>query len=82
MTELEMLSEWAYSLYRAGDYERAVETAREALEVIEANLDPEHLIVATSLCKLAWYYEAIGDFAKAEPLSMPERWLLGGKRWA
>ena len=68
MTEWEMIRQWAYTLYRAGDYERAVETAREALEVAEKNLGPEDLLVATSLSNLALYYEALGDFAKAEPL--------------
>jgi tetratricopeptide (TPR) repeat protein len=68
MTEWEMIEQWAYTLYRAGDYERAVETAREALEVAEENLGPEDLLVATSLSNLALYYGALCDFAKAEPL--------------
>ena len=62
------LSKESDDLYRKGNYERAVELGKRALEVAEKNFGPDHPDVATSLNNLALLYVAQGQYAEAEPL--------------
>ena len=55
-------------LFRAGEYQRALPVARQALEVAENNGGPEHPDVATSLNWLADIYRKQSQYAQAEPL--------------
>jgi tetratricopeptide (TPR) repeat protein len=55
-------------LYRAGNYDRAVVLAKQALSIAEANVGPNHPAVATSLNNLAELYRTQGQYAQAEPL--------------
>jgi tetratricopeptide (TPR) repeat protein len=63
-----ILSQEVITLYRAGQYARAVKVAEAALAVAEKNVGPNHPDVATSLNNLAALYRTQGDYAKAEPL--------------
>ena len=65
--EWDILNQEVISLYQKGEYDRAVVVAREALEVAEENVGPDHPDVAGSLNNLALLYQAQGDYAKAEP---------------
>jgi len=67
-TEWKMLSAEATSLYRQGQYDRAVEMTKKALEVAEKAGGPNHPDVATSLNNLAEMYRTQGRYAQAEPL--------------
>ena len=67
-SEWDILNQEARSLYQKGQYDRAVVTARKALEVAEKNDGANHLSVATSLNDLAVLYKAQGQYAQAEPL--------------
>ena len=51
-----------------GDYAKAEPLFKEALEIRQKVLGPEHPDTATSLNNLAALYQAMGDYAKAEPL--------------
>ena len=66
--EWDTLNQEVLRLYRAGQYERAIIVAQEALKVAEDNVGPNHLDVATSLNNLAELYKTQGHYAKAEPL--------------
>lgn len=55
------------TLYQAGQYEQAVPLWREALELGEQELGPDHLTTATLLNNLAALYEALGHYQAAEP---------------
>ena len=65
--EWDTLNQEVLRLYRAGQYERAIIVAQEALKVAEDNVGPNHIDVATSLNNLALLYDTQGH-AKAEPL--------------
>jgi tetratricopeptide (TPR) repeat protein len=52
----------------AGESDRAVVVAKEALEVAEKNVGSDHPDVAESLNNLALLYQRKGDYAQAEPL--------------
>ena len=67
-TEWKKLNDEVMSLYRQGDYERAVEAAKKALQVAEQAVGPDHPEVATSLNNLAMLYRVQGQYAQAEPL--------------
>ena len=64
----EALNQEAVDLYRAGDYDRALEVAKRALEVAGKALGPDHPDVAANRNNLAALYYAQGDYAQAEPL--------------
>ena len=66
--EWERLNKEATALYQKGEYDRAVVVAKEALEVAERAVGPNHPSVATSLNNLAALYDAQGRYAQAEPL--------------
>ena len=66
--EWDILNEEVRRLYRAGEYERAIIVAQEALKLAEDNVGSDHPDVATSLNNLASLYETQGHYAKAEPL--------------
>jgi tetratricopeptide (TPR) repeat protein len=66
--ELGTLNQEVAELYRAGKYDRAVVVAKEALEVAEQNVGPDHPSVALSLNNLASLGYAQGEYAEAEPL--------------
>ncbi|MEO5364560.1 MAG: tetratricopeptide repeat protein, partial [Magnetococcus sp. DMHC-8] len=60
------LNEEVDRLYQAGEYERAVVVAREALEVAKTQAGPDHPDVAASLNNLALLCRAQGQYAQAE----------------
>jgi tetratricopeptide (TPR) repeat protein len=64
----EALNQEAVDLYRAGDYDRALEVAKRALEVAGKALGPDHPDVAANRNNLAALYYAQGDYAQAGPL--------------
>ena len=66
--EWEILNAEVLSLYRQGQYDRAVVVARKTLEVAEVAVGPNHPSVATSLNSLAAVYRAQGQDALAGPL--------------
>ena len=66
--ELKTLNDEAMSLYRQGQYDRAIEVAKKALDATEKALGPDHPDVATSLNILAMLYKTQGRYAQAEPL--------------
>ena len=54
--------------YRAGQYDKALVLAKQALEVAEKAVGPDHPDVALSLNGLALIYGTLGQYAQAEPL--------------
>ena len=66
--EWETLTKEAIALYQKGQYGRAVNVAKTALEVAEKTFSPEHPAVGVSLNTLADLYHAQGQYAQAEPL--------------
>ncbi|KKM70124.1 hypothetical protein LCGC14_1443890 [marine sediment metagenome] len=62
------LNQEARSLYRKGQYTRAVVVAKKALQVAEQKAGADHPDVATSLSNLAALHYKQGQYAKAEPL--------------
>jgi len=67
-TDWKTLDAEARSLCKQGQYDRAIETAKKALEVAENAWGPDHLDVAASLNNLAMMYMIQGQYAQAEPL--------------
>ena len=66
--EWETLNDEVMSLYRQGQYDRAVVVAKKALAVAEEAVGPDHPSVAASLNNLAVLYDAQGQYAQAELL--------------
>ena len=66
--EWDILKLQALELYRKGQYDRAVDVTKKALEVAEENVGPDHPDVASILNNLAAFYETQGQYAQAEPL--------------
>jgi len=66
--EWKRLNQEAVSLYQQGDYKRATDVARKALELAEREFGPDHPTVATSPNNLAELYRAQGRYTEAEPL--------------
>ena len=66
--EWKTLNDELTSLYRQGQYDRAVVVAKKALQVAEQAVGPNHPSVATSLNNLALLYFTQGQYAQAEPL--------------
>jgi tetratricopeptide (TPR) repeat protein len=66
--ESRRLNQQAVELYQAGRYPEALSLARQALELDEKALGPEHPDIAVSLSNLAGLYKASGAFEKALPL--------------
>jgi tetratricopeptide (TPR) repeat protein len=66
--EWQFLTMRAASLSGEGDHQRAVEVGKQALELAEKNLGPDHPDVADSLHILAEIYRSQGEYAQAEPL--------------
>ncbi len=56
------------SLYKQGQYSRAIPLAQEALAICEKVLGKEHPATANSLNNLAFLYDSLGAYDKAEPL--------------
>ena len=67
-TEWKTLNDEVKSVHRQGSYDRAVVAAKEALQVAEQALGPDHPDMAASLNNLAELHSAKGDYAQAEPL--------------
>src|SRR5260370_18716613 len=65
--EWEELNREVMSLSRQGRYDRAVVVAKQALQVAEQALGPDHPNVATSLNNLAELYRTQGQYAQAQP---------------
>jgi tetratricopeptide (TPR) repeat protein len=55
-------------LYLSGQYEQAIPIAEKLLETTEREHGPTHPDMAQSLTNLADLYQAMGAYAKAEPL--------------
>ena len=66
--EWEALNTEVLSLYRQGDFDRAVVIATKALQVAEQAMGANHPSVATSLNNLAEIYQTQGQYAQAVPL--------------
>ncbi len=66
--EWKALNEEAVSLYKQGNYERAVTVAKKALQIAEQEVGPDHPDVATCLNNLAELYRVQGRYSQAEPL--------------
>ncbi len=54
--EWQALNKECLDLYQKGNYERAVEVGKQALQIAEKNVGPDHPDVATSLNNLAVLY--------------------------
>ncbi len=67
-SEWSALNKEVTELYRAGKHDQAVAVARQALEVAQNTVGPEHPDMATSLNNLALLYTNQGQYAQAEPL--------------
>jgi tetratricopeptide (TPR) repeat protein len=67
-SEWDSLQRHAQNLYRAGDYDRALQIAQRALEMAEEDAGSEDPAVASSLGTLEMIYVAQGQYALAEPL--------------
>ena len=66
--EWKRLTKEVVSLYREGQYDRAVIVAKQALDFAEKVGMPNHPNVAISLDNLALIYQLQGHYAQAEPL--------------
>ncbi|MER0205038.1 MAG: CHAT domain-containing protein [Nitrosomonas sp.] len=66
--EWERLIAEAGSLHQQGQYEKALTFARQALEVAEKTVGPEHPNTATSLLAMGLLYKDLGQLDKVEPL--------------
>ena len=66
--EWKTLNSQITSLYRQGNYDRAMTVAREALRIAEQAGGPNHPLVALSLNNLALLYKTQGEYTQAEPL--------------
>lgn len=55
-------------LDQQNDFERAVKAAKQAIEVAETKVGPDHPYVAISLNNLAMLYSKEGEYEEAEPL--------------
>ena len=66
--EWETLNDEVMSLYRQGQYKRAVVVAKKALEIAEEAVGPDHPSVAASLNNLAALNATQGQYAQAELL--------------
>ena len=66
--ELEALDQQIVELYEQGRYQEAIPLAERRVEILEAQLGPEHPDVASSLNNLAALYDLQGRYEDAEPL--------------
>src|SRR5437879_5018578 len=62
--EWQVLNQETMQLFQQGKYDRAIVLGREALELAEENVGPDHPDVAASLNNLAELYRTQGDYAK------------------
>ena len=62
------LVEESRQLRKAGKFAQAIAIAKEALDLSEKALGPDHPSTATSLDELARLYRSIGNYSNAEPL--------------
>jgi tetratricopeptide (TPR) repeat protein len=67
-TKWKAISEEAISLYKKGDYERAVAAIKKSLALAEKTVGPDHPDTATSLNNLAELYREHNRYTEAEPL--------------
>ena len=67
-TKWKAISEEAISLYKKGDYERAVAAIKKSLALAEKTVGPDHPDTATSLNNLAELYRDHNRYVEAEPL--------------
>ncbi len=68
LIEAARLQAIADSLWGNGDRVAAVDAIQKALALRQRALSPEHLLVASSLSKLGWFYREQGRWAEAESL--------------
>ena len=66
--ELKALNDQVATLYRQGKYGEAMNVAKMAVDIGQADLGPNHPEVAQSLTNLAALHQALGQNAEAEPL--------------
>ena len=69
-SEWKILNREFASLYQQGQYDSAVVVAKNALEIAEKNVGPDHPNVATILENLAELYRATGRDKDAEQLEL------------
>ena len=80
MTFAKVLSAWqalnqeSLDLYHKGNYERAVEVGKRALEVAEKNVGPDHPDVATSLNNFAHFSTATRASTRRRSRSTSAPW--------
>ena len=67
-TEWQALIKKADDLYHKGEYARALEVGKQALQIAEKNVGPDHPDVATSLENIAYLYRATKREKEAEEL--------------
>ncbi|WP_031291855.1 tetratricopeptide repeat protein, partial [Leptolyngbya sp. Heron Island J] len=65
---LEALNQQIVELSEQGRYEEAIPLAERRVEIVEAQLGPQHPEVAASLNNLAELYRLQGRYEEAEPL--------------
>src|SRR6202035_3108035 len=66
--EFNLLNQQVQTLFEQGKYQEAVPLAEKAVEIATRVRGPEDPETATSLNNLAELYQAMGQYAKAEPL--------------
>jgi tetratricopeptide (TPR) repeat protein len=67
-TKWRTFSEEAISLYKKGEYDKAVAAVKKSLAIAEKEYGPDHPDTATSLNNLAELYRDHKKFIQAEPL--------------
>ncbi|HKX53555.1 MAG TPA: tetratricopeptide repeat protein, partial [Nitrosospira sp.] len=67
-TKWRIFSEEAISLYKKGEYDKAVAAVKKSLALAEKEYGPNHPDTATSLNNLAELYRDHKKFTQAEPL--------------
>ncbi|HYG10442.1 MAG TPA: tetratricopeptide repeat protein, partial [Pyrinomonadaceae bacterium] len=68
LAEATALEQRMLELYRLGKYDEALPLAERALQLREAHLEADNLLIAASLEHLAMLVQLRGDFERAEPL--------------
>ena len=79
--DLESLDQRIVELFEQGKYQEAIPLAEKAVKMARRLRGPEDPDIATSLNNLAVLYQAMGEYAKAEPL-FRERSGSGRRSWA
>jgi tetratricopeptide (TPR) repeat protein len=68
LQEAHRLNQLQDTFYKQGKYTEGIEPCRKVMEIRSELLGEDHPGYAASMHNLAWLYQAMGDYAKAEPL--------------